>query len=98
MRKHPLRTRDYNLFLGWDKWKLNLNGQMKIRDNESDLNINQTLSQSYFVHNINLNYAMGIRLTCSAELINIFNKEYADILGAIMPRRWFVLGFKYIVN
>ena len=89
---------NYNLFLGWDKWKLNLNGQMKIRGNESDLTINQTLSQSYFIHNINLNYAMGSRLTCSTELINIFNKEYADILGAIMPRRWFVLGFKYIVN
>ncbi|MAQ47412.1 MAG: hypothetical protein CMD27_00845 [Flavobacteriales bacterium] len=84
--------------MGWDKWKLNLNGQMKIRGNESDLTINQTLSQSYFIHNINLNYAMGSRLTCSTELINIFNKEYADILGAIMPRRWFVLGFKYIVN
>ena len=75
--------------------QLNLNGQMKIRGNESDLNINQTLSQSYFIHNVNLNYTLGNRLTYSAELINIFNKEYADILGAIMPKRWFVLGFKY---
>ena len=86
---------NYNLFFGWKKWKLNLNGQMKIRGNESDLNINQTLSQSYFVHNMNIKYALGSRLTCSTELINIFNKEYADLLGAIMPKRWFVLGFKY---
>ncbi len=86
---------NYNLFFGWEKWKLNLNGQMKIRGNESDLNINQTLSQSYFVHNMNIKYALGSRLTCSTELINIFNKEYADLLGAIMPKRWFVLGFKY---
>ena len=86
---------NYNVFFDWKKWKFNLNGQMKIRGNESDLNIDQTLSQSYFVHNVNLNYALGNRLTYSAELINIFNKEYADILGAIMPKRWFVLGFKY---
>ena len=88
---------NYNLFFKWNKWKLNFNGQMKIRGNESDLNINQTLSESYFVHNINLNYNIGHRLTLSKEIINVFNKEYADILGAIMPRRWFVLGFKYVI-
>ena len=32
---------------------------------------------------------------CSVEVMNVFNVEYVDILGAIMPKRWVLLGFNY---
>ncbi|MAZ55741.1 MAG: hypothetical protein CMP54_01905 [Flavobacteriales bacterium] len=86
---------NYNLLFHWKKLNLNLNGRFKLRDNELDLTIDQELNKSYFVHNLNINYELDNLSSVSIELLNILDNEYADILGAIMPRRWAVFGFKY---
>ena len=86
---------NYNVFLNWRKMKLNFNGILKIRDQDSELNINQTLSESYFTHNMKVDIKLDNTISYSIELMNIFNTEYADILGAIMPKRWLIVGVKF---
>ena len=86
---------NYNVFLNWRKMKLNFNGILKIRDQDSELNINQTLSESYFTHNMKVNIKLDNTISYSIELMNIFNTEYADILGAIMPKRWLIVGVRF---
>lgn len=75
--------------------KFNFNGIFKSRESESDLTINQSLQRTYFIHNLEVNLSLSKNTTCSAEIMNIFNDEYADFLGAIMPKRWVLLGFNY---
>ena len=60
-----------------------------------ELNINQTLSESYFTHNMKVDIKLDNTISYSIELMNIFNTEYADILGAIMPKRWLIVGVKF---
>ena len=89
---------NYNLIFHWKKIKLNFNGKYKNRDNETEIGINQELTKSYFVHNFNLNYNVNKHGSINFELINVLNTNYADILGAIMPKRWSVIGVKYTIN
>jgi vitamin B12 transporter len=86
---------NYNLLMSWKKFNLNINGRFKLRNSESDLIIDQDLNRSYFVHNLNINYKFNQTLSFNFELLNIMNKNYSDILGAIMPKRWGIVGFKY---
>jgi len=71
---------------------------MKIRDSEAIIDVNRNLHQSYFIHNLNLDLLISKKIIFHAEAMNIFNKDYADILGALMPKRWFVLGAKYSIT
>jgi iron complex outermembrane receptor protein len=58
--------------------------------------IGMTLEPTYFV----LNGIAGVnvlkkRLHIDLEVMNIFNENYQDILGAIMPGRWFIASLAY---
>ena len=86
---------NYNLLVKYKKTTVNLNGLMKIRDTEFSEAIDQRLEKSYFVHNLSTKYALKNNLSISLEIKNIFNKEYSDILGAILPKRWLILGFSW---
>ncbi len=54
------------------------------------------LAPSYFV----INGVVGVkllknRLLVDLEVMNVFNEQYQDILGAIMPRRWLIASLAY---
>ena len=86
---------NYNISVDIKKVKFNVNGIFKSRNSESDLTINQSLNSSYFIHNFEVNLKLSKSAMCSVEMMNVFNVEYVDILGAIMPKRWVLLGFNY---
>jgi iron complex outermembrane receptor protein len=86
---------NYNISVDIKKVKFNVNGIFKSRNSESDLTINQSLNSSYFIHNFEVNLKLSKSAMCSVEVMNVFNVEYVDILGAIMPKRWVLLGFNY---
>ena len=88
---------NYNLTLNIKSLKVNINGIMKIRDSEAIININRDLHQSYFIHNLNLDLVISKKIILHGEAMNIFNKEYADILGSLMPKRWLIIGAKYSI-
>ena len=89
---------NYNLFINWKKFKLNLNGLLKLRNQNVDLSVDQNLVEDYFVHNANLTYNLNHQISCSFQIINLFNKNYANIMGAIMPKRWSILSVKYFIK
>jgi iron complex outermembrane receptor protein len=72
---------------------LGINGVWKQRTAETALVINKEISQSYLVMNGNLSWnrpdnRLNVRLQC----MNLGNLRYADIMGAELPRRWWMLG------
>jgi iron complex outermembrane receptor protein len=55
--------------------------------------LNVELKPSYFVANANIGFRLlDNRLTLKGEVLNVFDEEYSDILGAIMPGRWYMVG------
>ncbi len=85
---------NYNLSIKYNKLGLQLNGVYKARTKEIDMSIGQTLEEDYFIHNAKLILPITKNISSSVELINIFNTQYSDFLGAIMPKRWIIFGFK----
>jgi iron complex outermembrane receptor protein len=84
----------YNIIAKNKKLKLNLNGQLKVREKENDISINQNLGKAYFVQNLNLGYLHNEFISLDFEIINLFNTNYSDLLGAIMPKRWLIVGLE----
>ena len=89
---------NYNLLFNIKSLNININGILKIRDSESIIDVNRSLNQSYFIHNLNVDFLISKNMVFKAEAMNIFNKDYADILGALMPKKWLMLGLTYSIN
>ena len=66
---------------------LNFSGIYKARDKEVDLSLGQTLEEDHFVHNSKVSFLLSKNISTSIELMNIFNKNYSDFTGAIMPEK-----------
>tara|TARA_R110002050_G_scaffold204327_2_gene339741 strand:- start:47217 stop:49181 length:1965 start_codon:yes stop_codon:yes gene_type:complete len=65
----------------------------KMRENAYSKSLNVALKPEYFVANVNAGVRlMDDKLTLKGEVINLFDENYSDILGAQMPGRWFVVG------
>ena len=86
---------NYNLSIKHKDLELQINGLYKARNKEVDVSIGQTLEEDYFIHNAKLMLRVTKKISSSVELINIFNTQYSDFLGAIMPKRWLIFGFEY---
>ena len=55
--------------------------------------LNVNLKPSYFVANASLGARLlSDKLTVKGEVVNLFDEQYSDILGAVMPGRWFIAG------
>lgn len=75
---------------------LALNGIYKSREPQKAGAAITPLSAEYFL----LNGKLGVsllqnKLTLFAEVDNIFNRKYSDLLGAVMPGRWFLGGLQF---
>ncbi len=82
------------------KWiGLSLNGLYKERNTPPAVNGLVPLSSSYMLINakadINL---LKDKLTFFIQADNLFDQNYADILGSIMPSRWLSGGIKFIMD
>jgi len=80
----------------YDRWDISLNGLWKIRDPERAATIEFDLTQAYTVWNTRLRGAiLRNHLYGYAQINNLFNAQYQDILGAKMPDRWILAGLQY---
>ncbi|TWR31429.1 TonB-dependent receptor [Mucilaginibacter pallidiroseus] len=76
-----------------DKWNLSINGLYKVRTAQSVAALNGAVDKSYFVANVKGTFnIIRNRLSVFAEADNVFDKKYADLLGAQMPGRWLMGG------
>ena len=83
---------NYNLSIDYKSLKINFSGVYKARNKELDMTINQILEENYFVHNSKIMLKLTENISTSMELMNIFDTQYSDFLGAIMPKRWLIFG------
>ncbi len=81
----------YNL----GRWNLGLTGLYKIRDKDKADAINQALEGTYMVWNLKTSVRVLDELRLVFEVLNVFDEQYADILGAQMPGRWASLGLSW---
>ncbi|MGI4737286.1 MAG: TonB-dependent receptor plug domain-containing protein [Janthinobacterium lividum] len=70
-------------------------GLYKQRDAQAAAAISQELTPSYAVFNARLDFALlPERLWFTGQAQNLFNANYADLLGAQMPTRWLMAGVR----
>ena len=85
---------NYNLSIDYKSLAINFSGVYKARTKELDMTINQTLEEDYFVHNSKIMLKLIENISTSIELMNIFDAQYSDFLGSIMPKRWLIFGIE----
>jgi vitamin B12 transporter len=77
-------------------FSLSMNGIYKNRSSEEAEAINRELKKSYFVVNGRADlHPFAFPLSFSVMASNLFNADYADILGASLPGRWVQGGISW---
>ena len=72
-----------------------LSGLWKQRDGAAVAAINRTQGTEYLVFNARLEVALlPGRLWLTSQVLNLFNEQYSDLLGAQMPTRWLMGGLR----
>ncbi|WP_414617790.1 TonB-dependent receptor plug domain-containing protein [Dyadobacter sp. 32] len=78
------------------KFSFSLNGLYKTRAGREATAIQAAVSKQYFVLNGKAEYAFLNRmLTIFAQVDNVFNTRYSDLLGAQMPGSWVMGGLRF---
>lgn len=80
-----------------DRFNFNISGLYKARNERFASAINSTLDPQYLLWNSRCSYRLTDKLSISAQVQNIFDVDYENILGAPMPGRWFIgsLGIRF---
>ena len=74
---------------------VSLSGLWKQRDGSAAAAIARTQSTEYLVFNARLEAALlPERLWLTGQVLNLFNEQYSDLLGAQMPTRWLMAGVR----
>ena len=96
LANHARHLLSANLILSHRAFTLSFNGLWKARDPERAPAIESELTGSYTLWNGRVEYGFcKNRLRASFMVHNLFNAQYADILGAKMPDRWMMGGISY---
>lgn len=90
--RHLLNT---NFTLQQKHWEWSINGLYKKRDPRAASSINAALADEYMVWNTRVAYRINQELAFNVMVHNLFDVDYADILGAKMPNRWIMAGLKF---
>lgn len=77
-----------NIIYSFNAFTVSLNGISKVRTEDEAPAINANLARSYLVINGRLMYETRARVYVFGEVRNVFDVDYADVLGAEMPGRW----------
>ena len=87
------------LALSIPRANLSLGGLWKKRDGAATAAISRTLGSEYLVFNARLEVALlPGRVWALAQVQNLTDARYADLLGAQMPRRWWMGGLRVAVG
>lgn len=78
------------------RFNVSINGIYKVRDAQSVAGLKGVVNKEYFVMNIKTGYfIIKDKLSLFAEADNVFDTNYADLLGAQMPGRWLMGGLTF---
>lgn len=77
---------------------VSINGLYKERNTQASIPINAILSKDYFLLNVQTQaFVYKNKLSVFAEIDNVLDKQYSDLLGSNMPGRWMMGGFKVLL-
>lgn len=75
---------------------ISVNGLYKTREAQAAANIKGQITTEYFVASVKADvFVIKNKLSVYAEADNVFNRSYADLLGAQMPGRWLMGGIRF---
>ncbi len=79
-------------------FSISVNGLYKDRKAQASTPINASLSKENFLLNLQTQaFVYKNKVSFFAEVDNLFDKQYSDLLGSKMPGRWVMGGFKVIL-
>lgn len=80
-----------------NRWfSISANAIYKSRAAQTASAINAALSKDYFLLNARAEaFVLNNKASIFVESVNVFNQKYSDLLGAPMPGRWMMAGFKF---
>jgi iron complex outermembrane receptor protein len=95
---HAKFLTNFNLQYAIHWFSISINGLYKERQAQASTPINANLSKDYFLLNVQTQANVyKNKLSLFAEVDNVFDKQYSDVLGSKMPGRWVMGGFKVIL-
>lgn len=95
---HAKWLTNFNINYRISRYVLALNGIYKIREPQTSSASIAKVSRDYFVLNTKAEVLLHHDLlSIFVQADNIFDKEYTDLLGALMPGRWLMGGIKIIL-
>ncbi|MFT3705986.1 MAG: TonB-dependent receptor [Agriterribacter sp.] len=93
---HAKFLTNFSVIYKVDNFSFSVNGLYKKRKQQAASSINAAITPDYFLMNAKAEYAfLHKRLAVFAQLDNVFNRSYSDLLGSVMPGRWFTGGVKF---
>lgn len=93
---HARFLSNFNIQYEWGNLALNFTGIYKSRRPQQAPAINAFVSKDYFLLNGRVSYGLlQQRLAVFAQADNIFDRNYSDLLGAVMPGRWLQGGVSF---
>ena len=91
--KHLLNTQ---LILKYNSFQFSISGLYKERTTQSAESISSELENSFGLLNARVGYGlMDNKLSFNVQILNLLDKEYQNILGAKMPKRWIMGGINW---
>ncbi len=88
-----LVTSHYVLKLG--RWEVGLTSLLKSRNERFVESILADLKPNYLVFDGRIRFALAKKIRLNVQVNNFFNESYANILGAPMPSRWWMIGAEW---
>ena len=85
-----------NFSYSWTRVDISLSGIYKMRDTAYSSALDVELVPTYTVVNTGLGYRIfDNKVRLQGQVLNVFDVQYSDILGAKMPGRWVVLSVNF---
>ncbi|WP_346237549.1 TonB-dependent receptor plug domain-containing protein [Niabella insulamsoli] len=93
---HARFLSNFNLQYEVGKWGVSLTGLYKVRNQQQAPAINAHISKDYFLLNARAKYSfLKDRLAAFAQVDNVLDRNYSDLLGSVMPGRWLQGGISF---
>ncbi|MDF2193209.1 TonB-dependent receptor [Paraflavitalea sp. CAU 1676] len=90
---HAKFLTNFSVIYEWKNLLISANGLYKKRQAQKAAAINAALSPDYFLANARVQYAfLHKMIAVFAQVDNLFDRQYSDLLGTPMPGRWFMGG------
>lgn len=92
---HAQLLTNFSILYRFKSLSLSANGLYKKRRPQVASNIDAEISRTYTVINLRIEKSIAKgKISAFIQADNIFNVRYQDILGSMMPRRWWMSGIK----